>query len=150
MKLIIGMYEDIKNEIEPTSLNDFFEFYFPYVERTERFREIDRFLYESKSTKRYLNEYSGKILLNITEWSNNEYINNYFIAFMMFIKDNQDKYECVLISEKDCKENIISVLNDLFTIERHYIGKLKDEKQIKIGFESDKDRSRRDKEDVRG
>lgn len=69
------MYEAIKNKIEPAFLNDFFEFYFPYVERTERFREIYRFLYESKSTKRYLNEYSVKIILNITEWSNNEYIN---------------------------------------------------------------------------
>ena len=136
MKLLIGPYEVIRELIHEKQ-EDVFEFVFPYVGMTERFREIDRFLYESKHSRRYVSEYVGKVIIDITEWSDTEYCNSYFTAFMMFLKDHQRQYDCVLTSEKDCCSKLLSHLQTLFDIEKISLGKVRTDERPRIGFRSD-------------
>lgn len=132
MYLVQGKYSETIKKCQKILDGDYFEFEFLYMDESLRFREIDRFLYESRHTLRFENEYRGNVVIDISDW--NEKINLYFDAFMYFLKDNADKYCCVLISNKKCSDKTIEKLNDLFTIEEICLSLPEEKKTVKIGF----------------
>lgn len=137
MKLVIGKYEDIKEKIHALCSDSFFEFHFPCIEEYDRFYEIDRFLYESKHLNRFSNEYHGKVVIDLSDWSDCKVFNRYFEAFMYFLKDNTDKYEPFFISERQCGKEFISRLKEYFDFETLYVSKPQQDKmQRTIGFVS--------------
>ena len=112
MDIITGTYEKVKDVCKGIYPQGFFDFNFVYVSESERLREIDRFLYESKQTLRFENEYSGAVVIDVSEW--NHRINSYFEAFMYFIKDNAEKYDCVLILNERCSADMTDKLKSVF------------------------------------
>lgn len=135
MYLVQGKYFETIKKCKKMLDDDYFEFELIYTDESERFREIDRFLYESRHTLRFENEYRGNVVIDISGWS--EKNNSYFDAFMYFLKDNMDKYCCVLISNKKCSDKTIEKLNDLFTIEEMCLSLPEEKKKVKIGFVDD-------------
>ena len=116
MYLVQGNYCKVKEYCSKMFGDSFFEFDFVYVDETERFREIDRFLYESRHTLRFQNEYEGNVIINLTEW-NDKAVNAYFEAFMYFIKDNADKYNCIFIADEKCEDRLIDKISSMFELE---------------------------------
>ena len=90
MYLVQGKYSEAIAKCQKILDGNYFEFEFLYTDESERFREIDRFLYESRHTLRFENEYRGNVVIDISDW--NEKTNSYFDAFMYFLKDNAAKY----------------------------------------------------------
>lgn len=135
MYLVQGKYSETIKKCQEMFDDDYFEFEFLYTDESERFREIDRFLYESRHTLRFENEYKGNVVIDISGW--NEKTNLYFDAFMYFLKDNMDKYFCILISNKKCPDKTIEKLNDLFDIEEMCLSLPEEKKKVKIGFVDD-------------
>ena len=134
MKIITGSYEKVKKEIEKLIGNDYFEFFFPYVEDSvDRFREIDRFLYESRKHTRFKNRYVGNIVIDITDWNNRE-CNKYFDAFMYFVKDNTDLNRFIFTVDKPSSRELIERLSVFFTINEKSLETMKPKQKIKIGF----------------
>lgn len=140
MKLITGIYRKVKEECERIFSDGYFEFSFLYVPETEKFREIDRFLYESRHTLRFENEYTGNVILDISAW-NHKPLNSYFEAFMYFLKDNKDKYECVLIINERCSSEMREKLKDFFgDIKEIQKPVLHESKRVRIGFVIDEEK----------
>lgn len=137
MYLVQGKYSEAIAKCKKILDDDYFEFEFLYTDESERFREIDRFLYESRHTLRFENEYRGNVVIDISGWS--EKTNLYFDAFMYFLKDNKDKYCCVFISDKRCSNETLEKLNDFFEIDEIKLD-LYEEKKIRIGFVNDESR----------
>ena len=134
MILITGDYNKIKSECEKIYQTGFFDFNFLYVSESERFREIDRFLFESRHTLRFENEYKGNVVIDISEW-NNMIINTYFEAFMYFIKDNKNKYDCVFILNERCSKDMREKLKDFFgEVKEVQMPALNEKKKNRIGF----------------
>lgn len=116
MYLVQGNYCKVKEYCSKMFDGRFFEFDLVYVDEQERFREIDRFLYESRHTLRFQNEYVGNVIVNLTEWNTNP-CNAYLEAFLYFIKDNAEKYNCVFIMDEKCDEELLELLSEKFEIE---------------------------------
>lgn len=135
MYLVQGKYSEAIAKCQKILDGDYFEFEFLYTDESERFREIDRFLYESRHTLRFENEYRGNVVIDISGW--NEKTNLYFDAFMYFLKDNADKYCCVLISNKKCSSKTIEKLNDLFEIDDIQLNLPDEKKKVRMGFVDD-------------
>ena len=134
MRLITGIYNKVKEECSRLFSESYFEFNFLHVPETERFREIDRFLYESRHTLRFENEYTGNVILDISAW-NHKPLNSYFEAFMYFIKDNKDKYECALIVNERCSSEMCEKLKEFFgDIKEIQMPVLHESKKVRIGF----------------
>lgn len=136
MYLIQGSYE---KAIEYCQVNQksFFEFEFCYTPMDERFRELDRFLWESRhQMTRYKNCYKGKVVINITSW-NQHYPNGYFDAFMYYLK-SKSYYDVTLIIEEKCSINLLEKLKAFFEIDVVTLDKDKSVQQRKtqrqIGF----------------
>lgn len=145
MTLITGAYPKVKKECEGMFADGYFEFSFLYTHESERFREIDRFLYESRHTLRFENEYIGNVVLDISEW-NRKPLNSYFEAFMYFLKDNKNKYNCVMIAN-DCSDGLREKLRAFFgEIKEIQISVSKKPEKIQIGFALDE---RKEGKDVR-
>lgn len=132
MYLVQGKYSEAIAKCQKILDGNYFEFEFLYTDESERFREIDRFLYESRHTLRFENEYRGNVVIDISDW--NEKTNSYFDAFMYFLKDNAAKYCCVFISNKKCSDKTIEKFNDLFIIEEICLSLPEEKKKVKIGF----------------
>lgn len=140
MRLITGIYSKVKEACDGMFPYGYFEFSFLYVPRTERFREIDRFLYESRHILRFENEYTGGVILDISEW-NHKPLNSYFEAFMYFLKDNEKKYECILISDDRCSNEMQKKLKEFFgAIKETQMPVMAEPKKMRIGFISDDER----------
>ena len=88
-----------------------FVFEFDYVSANSTFREINRFLWESRKSQRYKNRYDGPVTVNLTKWSS-KHLNEYFHAFMYMLQDYE--YECCFITEVHPKEDLIKA------IEKHF------------------------------
>ncbi len=118
MKLITGSYEQCteyckKNTGEKDG--NIFIFDFPYISIEERFREIDRFIWESKHTLRFANRFCGTAIVDVTAW-NRSYPNQYFDAFLYYIKDNENHIDCFFISECDFSTDVTAHISKLFHI----------------------------------
>ena len=135
MKVVLAKYERARSWCRDYLCNDYFEFCFSYTSLKERFREIDRFLWESRHEKaRFQNRYSGPAVIDITDWSDAA-PNDYFDAFMYFIKDYSSESEVVLVSEKTCEEAVLSRLKRFFEVEISDLLEQKEVKQVRrIGF----------------
>lgn len=132
MYLIQGKYMDAIERCHKELNGDYFEFEFLYAAETERFREIDRFLYESRHTLRFENEYEGNVVIDISNWCKKQ--NSYFDAFMYFLKDNADKYNCIFICNRKCPKDIIDIMSELFELEEICLNLPEDAKKERIGF----------------
>jgi len=116
MELIQAKYEKAIQYCNSKIKSEYFEFSFSYVSMDERFRELDRFIWEARhQCTRYKNCYSGDIVIDISEWSDKE-PNEYFDAFMYYIKDIYSKHHCIFISEKICDKGIIDRIHEHFEI----------------------------------
>lgn len=116
MYLIQGSYE---KAIKYCKVNQkkFFEFEFCYTPMNERFREIDRFLWESRhQMTRYKNNYEGPAVINLTSW-NQHYPNEYFDAFMYFLKSKAKQLDITFIIEQKCNVNILERLKCFFDVQ---------------------------------
>lgn len=114
MNLIKGPYEKCIEHCIDDENAECFVFDFPYVSISEYFREINRFLWESKHQfVRFKNCYSGKAIVDITAW-NKSSPNEYFDAFLYFLKDRESSIDCTFISEPDYSEIVLERINRLF------------------------------------
>ena len=135
MELISGSYEKVKHECEKMIGKEYFEFFFPYVEdNVDRFREIDRFLYESRKQTRFKNSYVGNVVIDISDWNNRSSFNKYFDAFMYFIKDNMNLNRFIFTADKPCNRELFERLQKYFKIEEMCLEAVKPKQKIKIGF----------------
>lgn len=116
MRLIQGNYEENISYCRDTIKEDFFEFDFPFVPMDTQFREIDRFLWESKhQCTRFKNRFEGQAVIDITDW-NAVHPNDYFDAFLYFLKGNEDHLSCTLITSEPCTGEVMNRISKLFTV----------------------------------
>ncbi len=134
INLLQGKYEIAKKHYADATMTDFFEFDLSYVPKNEHFRELDRFLWESKHTMtRFKNRYDGPVLINLTSWNSKE-VNEYFEAFMYFLKDSPG-LKCTFIVENKCNEQLLENLESFFEIKVMELTEVKEkEPKRKIGF----------------
>ena len=139
MFLIQGEYKKAIKYCKDLFNSNFFEFELPFVPENNRFREIDRFLYESRHTLRFTSEYIGNVVVDISYWNGSE-INNYFEAFMFFLKENSEKYNCALIINERCRDDLLIKIKEFFDL-REVELELSPNKQVnKIGFAIDENK----------
>lgn len=118
MELIFADYAQAISHCRAVFGQRFFEFYFTYTPMQDRFREIDRYLWESKhACTRFANRYDGPVVIDLSDWSSAA-PNDYFDAFLYFLKDQIDEDRCILISDKQCETAILKRLEKLFRLER--------------------------------
>lgn len=114
MRLIHGGYSEAIAYCRKKLKSDFFEFDFPFVSMSENFREIDRFLWESRhQCTRFRNRYEGPVVIDVTDW-NNQYPNDYFDAFLYFLKSSEKSLTCTLISSEPFSQAVLDRINRLF------------------------------------
>lgn len=113
MKIITGNYRDVRDECEKLYPEGYFEFVFACCDENSRFREIDRFLYESRKTLRYQREYVGNVVVDITAWNDTE-LNSLFDAFMYLLKDGKEKYRVAFTMGNRSSDKLLKRLNDVF------------------------------------
>lgn len=131
--LIQGKYEKAKAFYEKNVSKKYFEFQFAYVSQNEVFKEIDRFLWESRhQMTRFKNNYKGPVLIDLSCWNDND-LNTYFDAFMFLLKDN-GFYECTFMCQEECCEELLEKLKDYFEISITSLDIEKKVKKMTIGF----------------
>lgn len=137
MYLLQGDYPNVKDYCEELFADDYFEFELSYVSENEKFKEIDRFLWESRhECTRYKNRYNGNFAIGITEW-NDKTPNKYFDAFMFFLKDYMSSARsCVIFVEDYIDKSLLNALKKHFnlTIKELSLTEKDDFTMKKIGF----------------
>ena len=117
MELIFADFATAISICEEQLGEKYYLFSLPYVATYDRFREIDRFLWESRHMyARFQNRYSGPVVVDVTEWCREE-PNVYLEAFLFFLKDLEEKQPCILISEKLWDKPLIDTIRNFFTVE---------------------------------
>lgn len=102
----------------------YFEFTFCYVSDNEIFRELDRFIWESKHEMRFQNYYEGVAVIDLSMWNKKEAyeFNEYFDAFFYYLKGN-DKIHCVFLIDDYCSEQLLKKIkfffNNVFLVDLH-------------------------------
>ena len=136
MELIQGEYIKIKQYLNKKKQCVSFEFAIPFVEEGQTFREINRFLDESKRLAHFKNQYIGGAIIDVTEWCEKP-INSYFTAFLYFLFDRElvSKQNIhVFISEKICSKELTHAIADIFgTVNTVDLG-VKNRYKTPIGF----------------
>ena len=140
MIIIQGSYEQAINYLN-SSGESYFEFVLPYVKQDNPFKEIDRFLWESKHILRFKNEYIGNTAIELSAWNDLEpcEFNEYFDAFMYFLRSKHDKLQPLFIIRGKCSSVLFEKLSKHF--ELHVYDPDKGEipfsdKKVAIGFRS--------------
>lgn len=131
INLLCGDDKNVMAKCERIFPDGFFSF---SVSTDSHFSEIDRFLDESMANTRFRNYYTGNVVLDLSEWNKNCEFGEQFNAFMYFIKDNTDKYNCVFIIDSFCTYEFITKLKDFFEIEQISLGFSKTFQKVKMGF----------------
>lgn len=117
MKLICAGYEEAIAKCNELMKDGFFEFSFSYVPTEEKFRELDRFIWESKhQCARFKNYYEGDAVIELTEWNDN-FTNEYFDAFMFYLKGNLGRISTTFIVDGRCSEALEKKMEKFFSIE---------------------------------
>ena len=118
MYIVQGAYDQTICYCSSEMKGDFFEFSLTYTGRNEVFRELDRFVWESKHCLRFQNEYSGNVVVDVSEWnSKNEYeFNEYFDAFMYYLHSKQDKLNVMFTVSGECSEALYKALRRHFEL----------------------------------
>lgn len=137
MYLLQGDYSEVKGYCKTLFDDDYFEFEFPYVAENEKFREIDRFLWESRhECTRYKNRYDGNFVIGLNEWNESK-PNKYFDAFMYFLSDKlRFARSCILFVEDCIDEELMTALEKHFNIveKELTLTEKKSRTQRQIGF----------------
>ena len=135
VRIIQGEYSNIKAYIGDILQNKYFDFNFTFTEENEVFREINRFIWESKHLHtRFKNRYSGPVAVCLSEW-NNERLNNYFDIFMYFLKDISSDSDIYLYVESCISECISKRIEYFFPKIKKVDLQLTEEKVTRrIGF----------------
>lgn len=141
MKITIleGNYKDLHHIMQKSKI-DYFQFDLPFIDENEVFRELDRFLYESRIQKTHFkNQYKGKVYVNISGW--NDFQNKYLDAFIYFLYDNVESQilDVTLINEEKTSEKLLKRISRVFDIERTALREMeREENKRVIGFTSDR------------
>ncbi len=123
MRLIHGEYCEAVAYCRKMIKSDFFEFDFPFVPMSENFREIDRFLWESRhQCTRFRNRYDGPAVIDITDW-NSQHPNDYFDAFLYFLKNSEKSITCTFISSEPFSQAVLDRISRLFKVKEISLGK---------------------------
>ena len=150
MFFLQGDYKKIKGYCNDLFGKDYFEFEFTYVSENDKFKEIDRFLWESRhECTRYKNKYYGNLVIGLNEWNENE-PNKYFEAFMYFLKDYlRYAHSCIFFVEAQAGNSLISAVEKYFDLllKELPLTVKKEEANKKIGFCIEVDE--KEKENVR-
>lgn len=98
--------------------NGYFEFRLGYGSRPEYYREFDRFHWTSrKQCARYKNRYTGPVVVDITEWADEE-PNTCLTDFLYYLSDTFAPKDCVLISEKQCNKALLDHIEKTVAIQK--------------------------------
>ena len=118
MYIVQGPYDQTIRYCLSEMKGDFFEFTLTYTAHNEIFRELDRFLWESRHCLRFQNEYSGNVVIDVSGWNNiSEYeFNEYFDAFMYYLHSKQDKLNVMFIVSGECSEALYKNLSRHFEL----------------------------------
>lgn len=119
---ITGTYESCMDYVSKLKGDGFFVFNLAYVSENENFREIDRFLWESRHKddgigRKYSNRYSGVAVIDVTAWYK-RYPNEYFKAFFYFLKDQYFILEDIVFIAEKCDDALLEHLSGFFETER--------------------------------
>ena len=141
MVVIQGDYENAIRYCDKITDGAFFEFDFSYVDLNERFRELDRFIWESKHTLRFQNEYRGNVIVELSGWNDkSEYeFNEYFDAFMYYLKSKGNMLNVAFFVNGKCSRALFNCLSRFYEI--HLVEPEKGEvslqtAKVQIGFNS--------------
>jgi hypothetical protein len=141
LKLLEGTYKELHQVIN-NKKDDYFEFELSFLDENISFKEIDRFLYESRTQKTYFkNQYEGKVYINLSQW--NEMQNKYLDAFLYFLYDNVEDniLQVVFIIEEKISDNLMKRLEKIFDVECVTLRELRKEPNDRvIGFVADRHR----------
>lgn len=133
VEIIQGNYEKAKQYYEASVRDEYFEFEFPYVPMEYSFKEIDRFLWESRHEKtRFKNYYSGAVLVDISGWNDKDFT-QYFDAFMYFLKDNA-AYVCTFLVRSEMSKELEQKMREFFEIKAVDLLEERKNKARTIGF----------------
>lgn len=138
MKLLQGSYSKVLNYCRSKNIDNYYVFETQYTKKSEKFTDINRFLWESRhECTRFENDYTGAVLIGLTDWNEKE-LNSYFDSFMYFLKDYlcQSDYSAFYV-EDVIDKYILDKLNELFIIDVIDLGIDKhqqEDKKTKIGF----------------
>lgn len=139
MLLVQGTYQKIHHYCNDIFKTNYYEFCFSYVENNERFREIDRFIWESKHFHtRFKNRYTGQVVVDLTAWSNKE-PNEYYEAFLYFLKDYEPHCELCFITSEQYQEPTYAMLKKMFNVKTVDLGIENVKVERTIGFSISKE-----------
>lgn len=114
INLYVGPEETCIARCSADAQGEPFVFNLPYVPLSEHFREINRFLWESRhQLTRFCNNYEGNVIVDVTAW-NQASVNEYFDAFLYFLKDREESLHCTFISEVDFSDAVCDRISRLF------------------------------------
>ena len=118
MIVIQSDYENAVRYCNSVFGGTFFEFMFFFVDHKEVFRELDRFIWESKHCLRFKNEYSGNVLIELTGWNDREdfEFSEYFDAFMYYLKSRKDKLNTMFLIRGECSSLLFKHLKKHFDL----------------------------------
>ena len=119
--LVIGSCAECSAYCKSHFKKRYFAFTFSYVSTDTHFREIDRFLWESKHRcTRFRNRYIGPVVIDMSEWSDRQ-SNEYFDAFMYFLLDNHDSFNILFVSQTEFRPDISKTMSRYFDIDKIYL-----------------------------
>lgn len=130
MKLLEGKYVDAINYCAKRTDKEPFVFELRYADADTDFRELDRFLWESRHStgQRFRNRYTGPAVIDITSW-NDRVPNDNLRAFLYYMKDHESEIDCYLMSETEFSARITDCVEGLFDIGRPVrVGKPRDKR----------------------
>lgn len=115
MEIIIGRYDKVLKHCGRLFGREAFIFALSYAGANEPFRELARFVWESRHRTRYRNHYSGNAVIDVTAWVG-EKPNEHFEAFLYYLKDNEDRMTCALISQNVLGSELRAAIERLFDV----------------------------------
>ena len=132
--IIQGDYAKITARLSKTFKVPYFDFNFSFTDENEVFREINRFVWESKHLMtRFKNRYYGPVAVSLSEW-NGEVLNGYFDSFMYFIKDMFPDDKICFYVESQIEDELLNKI-ELFFPKAKVIDLLINKKpERRIGF----------------
>lgn len=146
--IIQGDYAKITAKLSRTFKDIYFDFNFSFTDENEVFKEINRFVWESKHLMtRFKNRYYGPVAISLSEW-NGELLSGYFDSFMYFIKDTFPDDKICFYVESQIEDELLNRI-ELFFPKANLIDLLICKKQEKrIGFVINSNEMMEEKENV--
>lgn len=132
--IIQGDYAKITARLSKTFKNEYFDFNFSFTDENEAFKEINRFIWESKHLMtRFKNRYYGSVAISLSEW-NNEMPNCYFDSFMYFMKDMFPEEKICFYVESQIRDELLIRIKMFFPNTKIIDLLINKKPERKIGF----------------